>query len=141
MGNVIGKEKNSTKKSKRQTIQKYRTQSNGPKALNVLWLPGYLYLKGEIKMRLHVKIVLTIIVTLLLLIYLAGFLTVFSQAPTNWVITGRIVAPGPETTASWIPVTNAILTLTDFQGDIHIVSTGKDGYYFFKNLAVNAKSD
>jgi len=88
-------------------------------------------------MKLHIKIVLTIVVTLLLLIYLAGFLPVFSQAPHNWVITGRIMAPSPETTED-IAVTNAILTLTDIEGDIHIVTTGKDGYYFFNNLAVDA---
>jgi len=91
-------------------------------------------------MKLHIKIVLTIIVTLLLLIYLAGFLPAFSQTPPNWVITGRIMAPSPETTASWIPVTNAIITLTDIEGEIHIVTTGEDGYYFFKNLAVDANS-
>ena len=92
-------------------------------------------------MKLHVKIVLTTIVTLLLLIYLAGFLPVFSQPPTNWVITGRVIGPGFENTediASWIPVTNAIVTLTDIQGEIHIVATGEDGSYFFKNLAVDA---
>jgi len=48
LGNIIGKEKKfekriktSTKKSKRQTIQKDRTQSNGSKALNGLRQPGY----------------------------------------------------------------------------------------------------
>lgn len=90
-------------------------------------------------MKLHIKIVLIIIVTLLLLIYLTGFLPVFSQAPTDWVITGRVMAPSPETTEN-IAITNAIITLADTQGDIHIVSTGEDGYYFFKNLAVDAKS-
>jgi len=84
-------------------------------------------------MKLHIKIVLTIIVTLLLLIYLAGFLPVFSQAPLNWVITGRI-----EDIKNSRPVAKAIVTLTDIEGDIHIVSTGEDGYYFFKNLAVGA---
>lgn len=92
-------------------------------------------------MRLHIKIFLIITVTLLLLIYLAGFLPIFSQTPTNWVITGRIMAPSPETTEdvqSWIPVTDAIVSLTDTVGDIHIVNTDKDGYYFFNNLAVKA---
>lgn len=92
-------------------------------------------------MNLRIKIVLSIIVSLLLLISMAGFLPVFSQTPPNWVITGRIMAPSPETTkdiASWIPVTNAILTLTDFEGNSHVVTTSKDGYYFFNNLAVNA---
>ena len=91
-------------------------------------------------MKLHIKIVLTIIVTLSILIYLAGFLPVFSQAPPNWVITGRIMAPSPETTED-IPVTDAILTLTDIiKGEIHIVTSGEDGYYFFKNIAVDANS-
>nr|MBC8499388.1 hypothetical protein [Candidatus Atribacteria bacterium] len=84
-------------------------------------------------MKLHIKIVLTTIVTLLLLIYLAGLMPVFSQAPPNWVITGKI-----EDIKNSIPVAKAIVTLTDIEGDIHIVSTGEDGYYFFKNLAVGA---
>ena len=89
-------------------------------------------------MKSNIKIVLTFIVTLLLLIYLAGFLPVFSQ---DGVITGRIMVPGPETTEdvqSWIPVTDAIVSLTDTVGDIHSVSTDEKGYYFFNNLAVNA---
>ena len=90
-------------------------------------------------MKLHIKIVLTAIVTLSLLIYLAGFFPIFSQAPTNWVITGRIMAPSPETTEN-IAVANAILTLTDSEGDIHIVTTDEDGYYYFSNLAVDANS-
>jgi len=90
-------------------------------------------------MKLHIKIVLTIIVTLLLLIYLAGFMLIFSQAPANWVITGRIMAPSPETTKG-IAIANAILTLTDIEGNIHMVATGKDGYYFFNNLSVDANS-
>ena len=92
-------------------------------------------------MKFHVKIVLTIIVTLLLLICLSGFMPIFSQAPTDWVITGRVIGPRLETTediANWIPVTNAIVTLIDIEEEIHIVTTGEDGHYFFKNLAVDA---
>ena len=91
-------------------------------------------------MKLNIKIAFIIMLTLLLLICLSGFLPVFSQAPTDWVITGRVIGPRLETTediANWIPVTNAIVTLIDIEEEIHIVTTGEDGYYFFKNLAVD----
>jgi len=93
-------------------------------------------------MKLHIKIVLPIIVTLLLLIFLAGCLSGVTPPPSNEVITGRIMAPGPETNkdvTSWIPVANAIVTLTDSEGINHTVTTGKDGYYVFTNVAVGAK--
>jgi hypothetical protein len=93
-------------------------------------------------MDLRIKIVLSIIVSLLLLISMAGFSQDVPPPPYKEGITGRVMAPSPETTkdiASWIPVTNALLTLTDIEGDIHIVTTDKDGYYIFTNVAVDAK--
>ena len=40
---------------------------------------------------------------------------------------------------SWISVANAIVTLTDSEVINHAVTTGKDGYYVFTNVATGAK--
>ena len=90
-------------------------------------------------MKLHIKTVLPIIVTLLLLFFLAGCLPGLTPPPPKGVISGRVMVPGSETAkdiTGWVPAANATVTLTDSEGVTHTVTTDKDGYYSFGNIAV-----
>jgi len=94
-------------------------------------------------LKLHIKTVLLIIVTLLLLFLLAGCLPGLFTPPTpKGVISGRVMVPSSEAAkdiTGWVPAANATVTLADTNGVIHTVTTDKDGYYSFGNVAVGAK--
>jgi len=91
-------------------------------------------------MKTYSKSIFLTMVILFLLIFLAGCLPGLTPAPPKGVIAGRIMVPGSEAAkdiTGWVPIANASVTLTDSEGVTHTVTTDKDGYYVFTNVAVD----
>ena len=95
-------------------------------------------------MKLHIKIVLPVIAILLLLFLLVGCLPGLAPPPSpKGVISGRVMVPGSEAAkdiTGWVPAANATVTLTDSEGVTRTVTTDKDGYYVFTDIAVKANT-
>lgn len=68
-----------------------------------------------------------------LLLFLVGCVPSAPTTPvsTKATIEGRIMVPGSSTKdiSGWVPLPNAIVTLTDSEGKIHTVTTNSEGYY------------
>ena len=88
------------------------------------------------KMKKYFKLLLPIFLISLitLLLFLVGCAPSVPTTPpvsTKATIEGRIMVPGSSTKdiSGWVPLPNAVITLTDSEGKIHTVTTDSEGYY------------
>ena len=70
------------------------------------------------------------------LFFLVGCLSPFFN-PIQGVIKGRIMVPSSSAKdiTGWVPLPNAVVTLTDSEGYTHTVNTNSNGYYTIFNVA------
>jgi len=70
------------------------------------------------------------------LFFLIGCLSPFFD-PIQGAIKGRIMVPSSSSKniTGWVPLPNAVVTLTDSEGNTHTVNTNSNGYYTIFNVA------
>jgi hypothetical protein len=88
---------------------------------------------------------LTIAILLVIAFIFAGCGIIPTPTPTKGTISGQVLVPPGASEMSkdvsgWVPAANATVTIVDANGGTHTVTTDKNGYYSFENIAVRSNT-